>query len=215
MASTQCPNCRLAFHNSSAVLKHMNHQFSSCHLWFTRDLPSPPLDTPRSPDTPTSASSHYFPGAGCVFGLGPGFLGWFQGDENADAWTSNLYYPFLSKGEWEIAAFLSRSGLSMKHIDEFLSLSSVSRPNYVECHVTDSLSDHRAGSFFSLRTNFTWKGRAPSEWARMEVYGSDDAWLHYEGPPRVVLSGPNQNYRISPKEPTLFWTYSVCPSPRF
>jgi hypothetical protein len=59
-------------------------------------------------------------------------MGWFQGDENAEARSTNIYYPFLSKGEWEIAAFLSRSGLSMKLIDEFLSLIMVSRSNYVQ-----------------------------------------------------------------------------------
>ena len=149
-----CPNCGLIFHDNTSVLKHMNHRFSSCHIWFTRDSPSPP-DTPP-PDTPPS---NYFPGAGHVFGSGPGFLGWFQGDTNAGARSANLYYPFLSKGEWEIAAFLSRSGLSMKLIDEFLTLS------LVGCEFTSNvmtltplLPDHRAGPLLPLCADVTWQG---------------------------------------------------------
>jgi len=122
MASA-CPSCGLTFNDSTSVLKHMNHRFSSCHIWFERD--SPPPGTPPPPDIDTTFSSNYFPGAGHVYGSGPGFLGRFQGDINAGARSTNMYYPFLSKGEWEVAAFLSCSGLSMKLINKFLSLSLV------------------------------------------------------------------------------------------
>ena len=161
MASA-CPNCGLTFHDSSAVLKHMNHRFSSCHVWFTRNPPTPvsniPTPPPILPESHKSPSSYYFPGAGHVFTSGPGFMGWFQGDTNADARSSNLYYPFSSKGEWEIAAFLSRSGLSMKLIDEFLSLSLVSYPGHIGCCYVNILLDHRAGPFLPLCTYVTWKG---------------------------------------------------------
>ena len=53
-------------------------------------------------------------------------MGWFNSDEDAEARTTSPFYPFLSKGEWEIAEFLSCSGLSMRLIDKFLSLSLVS-----------------------------------------------------------------------------------------
>ena len=119
-----CPACGLTFCDDTSVLKHMNHRFSSCHIWFERDSP-PPTDKPPPPDVNTIFSSDHFPGAGHIFGSGPGFLGQFQGDTNAGARSTNIYYPFLSKGEWEVAAFLSCSGLSMKLIDKFLSLSLV------------------------------------------------------------------------------------------
>jgi hypothetical protein len=38
----------------------------------------------------------------------------------------NLYYPFASRDEWELAAFLLRSDLSLASIDSFLSLKLVS-----------------------------------------------------------------------------------------
>jgi len=60
-----------------------------------------------------------------MYGRGNGYMGTFEEDTHAAKCTSNLYYPFQSKGEWEIASFLSHSGLSMKRIDEFLTLSLV------------------------------------------------------------------------------------------
>src|SRR5882762_1293746 len=127
MPPTTCPNCRCVFGDSSSVLKHMNHRFSSCHLWFSRDhqQPSSPMEHLPSADA-ESTSSHYFPDSGHVFDSGPGFLSWFHDDEDAEARSHNSYHPFGSKGEWEIARFLSCSGLSMRLIDEFLSLSLVS-----------------------------------------------------------------------------------------
>jgi hypothetical protein len=49
-------------------------------------------------------------------------MGTFYDDKHAPERASNVYFPFQSKGEWELVSFLSQSGLSMKRIDEFLSL---------------------------------------------------------------------------------------------
>ena len=128
MDPPSCPNCGRVFKDSSAVLKHMNHRYGSCHRWFTDNQPPPPPSQhPQGPTTP--ASHQYFPGAGFVFGSGAGFMGQFTNDEDADARSLNPYHPFLSRDEWEIAEFLSCSGLSMGLIDNFLSLNSVSHTN--------------------------------------------------------------------------------------
>ena len=130
MRPAACPNCGRAFKDTSSVLKHMNHRYSSCHRWFQRTPPetSPPPQHP--PDTHAPQQSRYFPGSGHIFDMGPGFLSWFHNGEYAEARTLNPYFPFLSQDEWELAAFLSCSGLSMKLIDNFLSLSIVSTPGY-------------------------------------------------------------------------------------
>ena len=126
MSPAKCPNCDMAFANETSVLKHMNHRFSSCKSFFLlgNSLPIHPSTPPPTPPNPPSHST-VFPGAGHVYGRGTGYMGTFHEDTHAAERTSNLYYPFQSKGEWEIASFLSKSGLSMKHIDEFLSLSLV------------------------------------------------------------------------------------------
>ncbi|KAG2143329.1 hypothetical protein BD769DRAFT_1297671, partial [Suillus cothurnatus] len=58
---------------------------------------------------------------------GSTFLDLFDADEYAECRVDNLYYPFTSKEEWEIADYLLRSSLSMAAIDEFLKLSMIQR----------------------------------------------------------------------------------------
>lgn len=126
MFSAKCPSCGMTFANESSVLKHMNHRFSSCNSFFLCGDPlptgsnTPPDAPPVFPDLPPHST--IFPGAAHVYGCGTGYMGTFQNDVHAAERETNLYYPFQSKGEWEIASFLSQSGLSMKRIDEFLSL---------------------------------------------------------------------------------------------
>ncbi len=50
----------------------------------------------------------------------------FDDDEYAENREMNLYYPFASRPEWELASFLLKSGLSMVAMDEFLKLQIVS-----------------------------------------------------------------------------------------
>ncbi|KAI6019708.1 hypothetical protein F5J12DRAFT_904126 [Pisolithus orientalis] len=67
-----------------------------------------------------------FEGAAKMFGLGPTFMDKFNSNQFSNLWASNLYYPFNSHNEWELASWLLRSGLSMRAIDSFLSLSIIS-----------------------------------------------------------------------------------------
>jgi hypothetical protein len=67
-----------------------------------------------------------FPGAGITFGKGRTFLEEFGDDPHAKERATNLYYPFASKGEWELASFLLLSNMSMANITKFLSLKLVS-----------------------------------------------------------------------------------------
>ena len=136
MSPAICPNCGMAFENESSVLKHMNHKFSSCNSFFLRGDPLP--TAPNAPPDIPSMSHNFphstvFPGAAHIYGHGDGYMGTFHNDTHSGEREVNPYYPFQSKGEWEIASFLSQSGLSMKHIDEFLSLS------LVRCHSSSSL----------------------------------------------------------------------------
>ncbi|KIK16208.1 hypothetical protein PISMIDRAFT_82959, partial [Pisolithus microcarpus 441] len=69
-----------------------------------------------------------FRGTGEIFDGGQTFLARFRLDIYASRHQQNLYYPFASLGDWEIVNFLLTSRLSMRAIDEFLSL-----------HLTNSL----------------------------------------------------------------------------
>jgi hypothetical protein len=67
-----------------------------------------------------------FTGATQEWGVGETFMGKFDLDDFAELHKKNLYYPFTSKDDWEMAAFLLCSGMSMALIDDFLTLQLVS-----------------------------------------------------------------------------------------
>lgn len=67
-----------------------------------------------------------YEGAGMLYGPGTTFMDQFDRDPHASKRTENVYYPFASKNEWELASFLARSNLSMASINSFLSLALVS-----------------------------------------------------------------------------------------
>ena len=137
----RCPVC---FHFFSDVLGHLNHRQSQCSAWFeatSSSNPTPfhysqesedflPLDPPlpllrdyQSPSPAPLASSYVnFPGAGVTYGQAQTFLDRFDDDEYAPFRAMNMYYPFSSKAEWELASFLLSSDLSMQKVDEFLRL---------------------------------------------------------------------------------------------
>lgn len=67
-----------------------------------------------------------YEGAAKEYGTGTTYMDEFDRDQYAGERIKNLYYPFASRNEWELAAFLLRSGLSMASIDSLLSLNLVS-----------------------------------------------------------------------------------------
>jgi hypothetical protein len=103
-----------------------------------------PMDV--DPDPPTAVDDGPFveeyEGAAKEHGAGQTFMSEFGRDQHAAERVENPYYPFASKGEWELAAYLLRSNLSMASIDSFLSLKLVSLP-LVYCHCC--LPNFRAG----------------------------------------------------------------------
>jgi hypothetical protein len=67
-----------------------------------------------------------YEGSAKEYGTSTTFMEEFDRDQYAGERAKNLYYPFASKDEWELAAFLLRSDLSMVSIDTLLSLKLVS-----------------------------------------------------------------------------------------
>ncbi|KAF9777995.1 hypothetical protein BJ322DRAFT_1114538 [Thelephora terrestris] len=147
----QCPSCHRWFETEAAVLRHMNHRSTSCLTWFdylesisphpgypssrnqsnrdeaTRSDDTTHSDEPMLEDEPVSDSNRpryedIHPNAPFVFGSGPGFIDAFNSNRHAEKRKSNLYYLFYHKEEWGLASWLSRSGLSMRAIDDFLAL---------------------------------------------------------------------------------------------
>ncbi|KAG2368012.1 hypothetical protein BDR07DRAFT_1372496 [Suillus spraguei] len=70
----------------------------------------------------TGEVTDLFPNPPLAYQDGYTFLGLFDSDKNSIHRKTNLYYPFSSRRDWQLAAWLLHSGLSMGKIDYFLSL---------------------------------------------------------------------------------------------
>ncbi|KAH9159458.1 hypothetical protein EDB89DRAFT_2117806 [Lactarius sanguifluus] len=148
----RCPQCHRNFRDRKALLCHMNHPFGSCNSHFEevryqeRRRQHQPIPTqarvsttpePMDIDIDVTATEDLrddiqnvdgrpfiqeYVGAAREYGRGTTFLQSFDRDQYAQERKKNIFYPFASRAEWEMAAFLLRSGLSMASIDSFLSL---------------------------------------------------------------------------------------------
>jgi hypothetical protein len=87
---------------------------------------TPNDEGPSSSDIQGSWYREDFTGASGVYGTGKSFMGNFDSDSFAEQRKENLYYPFASKVDWEMASFLLRSRMSMAMINDFLKLGHVS-----------------------------------------------------------------------------------------
>ena len=87
-------------------------------------------DTQESDLQPTGTTSpeniENFPGASQSYPSGKTFMDQFFSDKHSELHQENLFYPFASQEDWQVASWLLRSRLSMAAIDSFLSLDLVS-----------------------------------------------------------------------------------------
>jgi hypothetical protein len=83
--------------------------------------------TPEPPTTQDELCIERYPGPhAVVYEPGETFMDKFDKDTHASKRSINLFYPFKSKKEWELASFLLQSRMSMVEIDRFLGLTMVS-----------------------------------------------------------------------------------------
>lgn len=116
---------------------------------------------PQPDDEVESLSFHadFFPESAKVFGNGDTFLDLFDEDEYAEARRTNLYYPFASRPEWELASFLLKSDLSRVAIDQFLKLQLVSTKQSIELSAHFSLSSDSGHWAFIQNRQRPWQPR--------------------------------------------------------
>ncbi|KAJ7435753.1 hypothetical protein FB451DRAFT_1344717 [Mycena latifolia] len=78
-----------------------------------------------SGDELSGSGREEFPGAAKTWGGGTTFMDDFHKDEHADKRAENLYYPFASFEEWEMASWLIRANIPVATTNEFLKLKMV------------------------------------------------------------------------------------------
>lgn len=163
----------------SAALQHMNHPRSPCR-WLVSSpgdgmsvdqLPEPDPEPTNQWDssignyaadtldgishTEEETSNNLFiktdhPNIPQVFGQGLSFIDTFNRDEYAPQRTSNIFYPFASQDEWELAAYLLKSNLSMAAINAFLKLAAVGTCGKTLLQKSSLISSSRYRSLASL-----------------------------------------------------------------
>jgi hypothetical protein len=69
-----------------------------------------------------SSTVEFFPTAAKICRRGHTFTDEFRQDEHSQDRLDNVFYPFASKNEWELASWLTRASLSMRLMDDFFSL---------------------------------------------------------------------------------------------
>lgn len=148
-----CPSCAKCFKDETTLLQHLNQPSGRCtslqddivtlatHTHglaqafsgsTTNDSIDPALDEPIFHDNRMSEGAEeealhrdFFPEAGQTYGDGPTFMDLFNSDHHASKRINNVYYPFRTRGDWEMGSWLLRSDLSMRAINDFLKLEKV------------------------------------------------------------------------------------------
>ncbi|KAJ7130254.1 hypothetical protein C8R44DRAFT_872081 [Mycena epipterygia] len=88
--------------------------------WVDEEDISMDVHGPSSEDVPKSCLEEFPNAAWLVEENGQSYMQKFYSDEHADKCADNLYYPFATSDEWQLASFLNRSSLSVAETDEFL-----------------------------------------------------------------------------------------------
>ncbi|KAJ7916120.1 hypothetical protein B0H13DRAFT_2231709 [Mycena leptocephala] len=78
-------------------------------------------DEPNVP-APNSPHREYYKGAAKTYGRVDTFMDIFRQDKYAKDRENNVYYPFASADEWELASYIIRSNMTVAATDEFLKL---------------------------------------------------------------------------------------------
>lgn len=103
---------------------------------------------PSVPVNAQSSTIEFFPAAAKVFEGGSTFMDNFYEDKHSQDRLDNVFYPFTSKEEWELASWLTRANISGRLMDEFFSLQLV-RVHFYLMKNTHFISDTQPPTFFS------------------------------------------------------------------
>jgi len=126
-------------HDYSDMVPRPGQENSPSNQWFS--------------DAARASTDDYFveayPNASQVYGRGETFMEVFDADVNAENRKDNLYYPFASRQEWQMASFLLCSSLSITAVDEFLSLELV-RLFLQSQSLKADMAGHRSDNCISL-----------------------------------------------------------------
>jgi len=151
-----------------------------------------------------------YPDAARIYGRGQSFMDIFDADQHADKRKDNLFYPFASADEWEVASFLMRSSLNMKELDEFFALKLVRALQVcVLSPHQQRVLDQSTGSIVQICQGAALSSRDSSGWPRMALSNSDNQ----------RVSNQDSHYLVLPRQPRMrpisLWSSSISGLYRF
>ena len=147
--------------------------------------------------------SERFEGAARSFRGGTTFMDKFNRDQFSDIRKSNLYYPFASRSEWELALWLLHVGLSMRALDSFLLLPIVRPSSSLSMAIIDLYTSDKATlSHLQYCQRSSWAGGATPKWSLL-AFHANQTLTPYETPYIPVLVRPLGMHCLALEPPVI------------
>ena len=161
------------------------------------DTPGPVVDT--HPNTPST-----YPG-------GTTFMDRFFQDQYSSFQKENLYYPFASRVDWQLASWLLHSHLSMATIDSFLSLELVWLIFFYSYLKLTHIPDQAATYILSISKGAMAPCRNVTIRSPLEITRPSHP-SPYQAQSCPLLSRPHQMSTVSTQSPLACIPHFLCPT---
>ena len=149
-----CPSCGLRFLSSDVLIHHFNTDGTQCISSLEGDFGIPTIEE-------INVTGQY-DGRSDLFGKGETLLDCLQTHEHERHRKHLIYYPFVDKGEWELAKFLALN-LNKTQVSQFLKLRWVHLfiLLYQSTHHTGTVRYLHKAEFWNCRSTFWLAGKPP------------------------------------------------------
>lgn len=111
--------------SSPREMTHLDHDCARPGTVNANTPPAPTITDPYPQVTDAGLQKTDHPNQPYGFDGGQNLLQAMENDIYSDFRRENLYYPFRSMGEWQLARWISESRLTQAQIDKFLKLEEV------------------------------------------------------------------------------------------
>lgn len=167
-----------------------------------------------SDSTSSSSDRHteFHPTAGRIYGKGRTIL---QEVDDKDQFKTerikNVYYPFMSRQDFEMGAWLSQSNVSMSQIDDFLKLSYVCPFFSMKLHAADFILGYKKGrSLFPNCPRAQYKASHASTTSLVEISCCVGRGWNNEGPSHSLLPRWTRSFQVFIWESTVRTASGLC-----
>ena len=156
---------------------HSSHNNDTSHNNNASHNEEPMLNDDAVGDLDVPLFEDVHPNVPQVIGSGMGFTEVFHSDHHAEKRKDDLYHPFSSRDKRGLASRLSRSGLSMRAINNFLALPVVRTKNITTNILLIRYQGPEAITFLHNSENALQLHGTPSQGTRLENTNNFPQWV--------------------------------------